>query len=375
MIPFNRPTRVDGTERAVAEVLQGDEWSADGPFTRRCSELLGGRFDGAAIVMTSSCSAALEMTGLLLGLGPGDEVIVPTFTFPTTAAAYALRGARPIFADIDPHTLVLDLDHVEELISPATKAVVVVHYGGVSPAMDRLASIVDAHDLSLVEDLAHGPFARWRGRPLGSFGRLATLSFHETKNFTCGEGGALVVNDESLVEPAEVLRDKGTDRQRVERGEASRYSWVAGASNYGLAEPLAAILATQLEQADTVQRRRAAIWERYRDGLGEWADAHGVRLPEVPDGAAISHHLFHLVLPSKANRDELITALRRDGIHAVFHYTPLHASPMGQSLGGKVGQCPVAEDVSDRLVRLPFSTGLEPDDQARVLDAVRALDW
>jgi dTDP-4-amino-4,6-dideoxygalactose transaminase len=374
-IPFNRPTHVAGADAAVAAVLAGDSWSADGPAADRCTAILEARLGSGPVTLTSSCSAALEMSALLLDLEPDDEVVVPAFTYPTTAAVFALRGARPVFADIDPSTLVVDLDHVEALVTPRTKALAVVHYGGVAPDMERVDALAAAHGLAVVEDLAHGPFARWRDRPLGSFGRLAVLSFHETKNFTCGEGGALVVNDDAFVEAAAVLHHKGTDRRRFERGEVPRYSWVAPASNYGLAEPLAAILAEQLAHADTVQATRAAIWHRYRDGLAGWARANDVQLPVVPSESQISHHSFHLVLPSPEQRDELISHLAEHEIHAVFHYTPLNLSPMGRALGAEPGACPVTESVAGRLVRLPFYTGLGDGEQARVLEAVCALTW
>jgi dTDP-4-amino-4,6-dideoxygalactose transaminase len=311
------------------------------------------------------------MTALLLDIKPGDEVILPSFTFVSTANAFVLRGARPVFADIRPDTLNLDEERLEGLISSRTKAIVVVHYAGVACEMDRILAIADHHGAPVVEDNAHGLWGAYRGRPLGTLGRLATLSFHETKNITCGEGGALLVNDPGHAERAEILREKGTNRSRFFRGQVDKYSWVDVGSSYLPSELLSAVLCAQIEQADQVQQARRGLWQTYAAQLAAWAGANDVRLPIVPASCTPAYHMFHLLMPNQASRDALIAHLKARGILAVFHYLPLHTSDMGRRFGGRPGDCPHTEDISGRLVRLPFFTNMTAETQHEVIETTR----
>ena len=370
-IPFNRPSLIGPELELMAQSVASGCISGDGAFTRRCQDLLERQLGVPRCFLTTSCTHALELAALLLDVGPGDEVILPSFTFVSTANAFALRGARPVFVDSRPDTLNLDEERLAELVTPRTRAIVVVHYAGVACAMERVAEVAAEHRLAVVEDNAHGLFGRYRGRWLGTFGALATQSFHETKNFTCGEGGALLVNDPALVARAEILREKGTDRSRFFRGEVDKYTWVDVGSSYLPSDLLAAFLAAQLEAREAVQARRRGMWEGYRDGLADWAEEQGVGLPVVPDGCEQAYHLFYLMLPGLAARTALIDHLRHRGIHAVFHYVPLHLSEMGCRFGGRPGDCPVAEAAGDRLLRLPFFNALRPDEQERVIAALR----
>ena len=370
-IPFNRPSFVGRERQYMEEALALGQVSGDGEFTRRCHELLRRELGVRAVLLTTSCTHALEMTALLLDIGPGDEVIVPDFTFVSTANAFALRGARPVFVDVREDTLNLDERLLEARIGPRTRAIVPVHYAGVGCAMDEILAIARRRGVAVVEDNAHGLFGRRGGRPLGSFGELAALSFHETKNFSCGEGGALLINDERYVERAEILREKGTNRKRFFRGEVDKYTWVDIGSSYLPSDLLAAYLYGQLEQKTAVLEARRRVFERYREGLADWAERVGARLPTVPADCASSYHMFHVVMPTAEQRTRLIGELKSKGILAVFHYLPLHLSAMGRRFGGQPGDCPVSESVSERLVRLPFYTSLSSEDQERVIDAVR----
>jgi dTDP-4-amino-4,6-dideoxygalactose transaminase len=369
-IPFNRAGLGDREHQAAVGAVAAGHVSGDGPATRACEQLLQALLPALRVLLTTSCTHALEMAGLLLGIGAGDEVIVPSYTFVSTANAFALRGAVPVFADIRPDTLNLDEDQLESLISPRTRAVVPVHYAGVGCEMDAILSIAARHGIAVVEDNAHGLFGTYRGRQLGTFGRLATQSFHETKNFTCGEGGALVLNDPELVERGEILREKGTDRSRFFRGQVDKYTWVDTGSSYAPSDILAAILVAQLEQREVIQAKRRRVWELYRDGLSDWAAGHDVGLPVVPAHCEQPFHMFYLLMPSLAARTELIDRLRERSILSVFHYQALNVSQMGQRFGGRDGQCPVAEGVADRLVRLPFYNDLTPGEQDEVVSVV-----
>jgi len=373
-IPFNKPSLCGNELQYIGEAVRSGHLSGDGLFTRRCHELLETRLGVEKALLTTSCTHALEMAALLLALGPGDEVILPAFTFVSTANAFVLRGAHPVFADIRPDTLNLDEAGLERLITPQTRVIVVVHYAGVACEMDAILAIAARHGVPVVEDNAHGLFAHYKGRPLGSLGTLATLSFHETKNFACGEGGALLITDPAYVQRAEIIREKGTNRSQFFRGQVDKYSWVDLGSSYLPAEILAAYLYAQLEQHEPVQARRAAIWQRYFRELGPWAKALGVTLPSVPAHCDQAYHMFYLLLPSLERRQALIAQLKARGILSVFHYLPLHLSPMGQQYGGRPGDCPVTEDVSDRLLRLPFYNDLSEAEQAAVIDAVQAFE-
>ncbi len=372
-IPFNKPCMV-GTELGyVQEAFTRGHVSGDGPFTKRCHQLLEFQFNGAKALLTTSCTHALEMAALLLDLKPGDEVIVPSFTFVSTPNAFALRGVKIVFADIRPDTLNLDERRLEALITPHTRAVVPVHYGGVGCEMEAIGALARRHGLAIVEDNAHGLFGQYQGRPLGTFGQLATLSFHETKNISCGEGGALIINDPALVERAEIIREKGTNRSRFFRGQVDKYTWVDLGSSYLPSDILAAFLWGQLEAREVIQSQRRRVWEYYHRHLSDWARRRGVQLGTVPPHCRQAYHLFYLLLPSLQERQALIAHLRDRGILSVFHYQPLHLSEMGRRFGGRPGDCPVTEDISDRLLRLPFYNHLTEQEQQRVVNAIEAF--
>jgi dTDP-4-amino-4,6-dideoxygalactose transaminase len=369
-IPFNRASLTGNELLNISAAIEAGHIAGDGPFTKRCEELLEAELGVPRVLLTTSCTHALELAALLLDVGPGDEVVVPSFTFVSTAAAFALRGARIVFADVRPDTLNLDESALSELVNERTRAIVAVHYAGVACEVDDIAS----HGVLVVEDNAHGLFGRYRGRPLGSLGALAAQSFHETKNLTCGEGGALVVNDGALVERAEVMREKGTDRKRFFRGQVDKYTWVDLGSSYVLTDLLAGFLAAQLDHRREIQAARQRLWERYDRELGAWAHTHDVRRPIVPEHCEQAWHMYYVLLPSPAARSALIAHLRARGILAVFHYLPLHLSAMGRRFGGSEGQCPVTEDVADRLLRLPFYTSMTDAEQGDVIEAVTAFD-
>ena len=369
-IPFNKPAWVGREEIYIAQAVANGHISGDGIFSRKCHTLLEDELKVPKVLLTTSCTHALEMAALLLDIRPGDEVIIPSFTFVSTVNAFVLRGARPVFIDIRPDTLNLDEASLERLITPRTKAIVAVHYAGVGCEMDAVLGIASRYGIPVVEDNAHGFFGRFKGKYLGTFGCLATQSFHETKNFTCGEGGALLINDPRLIERAEIIREKGTDRSRFFRGLVDKYSWVDLGSSYLPSDILAAILYAQFENREKIQETRKRIWNAYREGLSAWGVERGFRLPVVPPHCEHPYHLFYLLLPSLRLRSALIAHLRSRGIQAVFHYLPLHLSDMGRGFGGRPGECPVSEDVSDRLVRLPFYFGLEETEQTKVVEAI-----
>ena len=368
---FNRPAVTGHELQYMQQAIESGHLSGDGEFTKRCHTRFAEIVSARKALLTTSCTHALEMSMLLVDLAPGDEVICPAFTFVSTANAVALRGARPVFVDVRPDTLNLDERLLEAAITPRTKAVIVVHYAGVACEMDEILAIAARRGIAVIEDNAHGLFGHYKGRPLGSLGAMSALSFHETKNLTCGEGGALLLNDAALIERAEIIREKGTNRSRFFRGEVDRYTWVDLGSSYLPSDLLAAYLWAQLESADAIQRRRHEIWSTYARELESWAAAAGARLPIVPDHCAHPAHIFYLLMPSLEHRTALIQHLRARQIVAPFHYLPLHLSGVGRGYGGVEGQCPVTEDVADRLVRLPLFFQLTVDDQGRVIDAIR----
>lgn len=369
-IPFNRSTIVGRELEYIAQAMRIGQIAGDQAFTRRCHELLERTLGVPRALLTTSCTHALEMAALLLEIAPGDEVIVPSFTFVSTVNAFVLRGARPRFVDVRPDTLNLDETRLEALLGPRTRAIVPVHYAGVGCAMDTIGEIARQHRVEVVEDNAHGLFGKYRGRWLGTFGGLATQSFHETKNVTCGEGGALLINDPRHVSRAEIVREKGTDRSRFFRGEVDRYGWVDVGSSYLMSDVLAAFLYGQLSEWQHIQQRRAALWSRYDAALASWADAHEVRRPIVPADCEQAYHMYYLLVPSLEVRSRVVAHLKERGILAVFHYLPLHTSVMGRKFGGRPGDCPVAEDTSDRLLRLPMYVGLENEEQDEVIEAL-----
>jgi dTDP-4-amino-4,6-dideoxygalactose transaminase len=373
-IPFNKP-HVSGREfEYISDAIQRGHLSGDGYYTKQCHALLEEWLGVPKVLLTTSCTHALEMAALLLNIQPGDEVIVPSFTFVTSINAFVLRGAKPNFIDVHPDTLNLDETQLERHITERTRAIVPVHYAGVGCEMDTIMRVANRHSISVVEDNAHGLFGKYRGQNLGTFGALATQSFHETKNFTCGEGGALVINRDDLIERAEIIREKGTNRSRFFRGMVDKYTWVDVGSSYLPSDALAAYLFAQLQSRDVIQTKRAHIWNTYQQDLSDWAADHDVRLPTVPDHCEQSYHMFYLLLPSLEVRTRFIDTLKEQGILAVFHYLPLHLSDMGVQLGGRAGDCPVAEDVSDRLVRLPFYNDMTYAEQARVIEAIQRFD-
>ncbi len=372
-IPFNKPCLAGNELSYIQQAIQAGHISGDGEFTRRCHRLLEQELAVAKVLLTTSCTHALEMAALLLNLKPGDEVIVPSFTFVSTVNAFVLRGAKPVFADIRPDTLNIDEKQIESLISPLTRAIVPVHYAGVGCEMDEIMDIANRHNLQVVEDNAHALFARYKGRYLGTFGALAAQSFHETKNFSCGEGGALLINDSEYAERAEIIREKGTNRSRFFRGQVDKYTWVDVGSSYLPSDILAAFLLAQLESRDQIQAKRQAIWQRYRSGLQQWAEDNDVKLPQVPAHCEQSFHMFYMLLPSLDDRQALIAHLKERGITAVFHYLPLHLSTVGRTFGFRNGECPVTENVSDRLLRLPFYNDLTESEQGEVVEAITSF--
>jgi dTDP-4-amino-4,6-dideoxygalactose transaminase len=369
-IPFNKPCLTGKELLYVAETILRGHAAGDGIFTQKCHKFLQDKFRVQRALLTTSCTHALEMAALLLNIQPGDEVIVPSFTFVSTVNAFVLRGAKPVFADIRPDTLNLDETLLPHLIGPRTKAIVPVHYAGVACEMDSILATARSQGIAVVEDNAHGLFARYKGRYLGTFGCLATQSFHETKNIICGEGGALLVNDPAFVERAEILREKGTNRSRFYRGQVDKYTWVDLGSSYLPSEMLAAYLFAQLESWQSIQSKRKAIWHRYATGLAGWAREHQVEMPVIPLHCEPAYHMSYLLLPSLSERQRLIYHLKERGILSVFHYSPLHLSEMGRKFGGFEGQCPVTESVSDRLLRLPFYNDLSESEQNEVIEAL-----
>lgn len=358
-IPFNRPYMTGRELHNIAAAHALGHLSGDGSFTAECASWLERQTGASRALLTHSCTAALEMSALLLGIGPGDEVIMPSYTFVSTANAVALRGATPVFVDIRPDTLNIDEELIEAAITPRTRAVWVVHYAGVAAEMDAITELVARRGLRLVEDAAQALMSTYRGRSLGTLGDLGTLSFHETKNVTCGEGGALLCRDGELVEQAEIVREKGTDRSRFARGQVDKYTWVDVGSSFLPAEVTAAFLAAQLHSAEAITARRIAIWESYHDWAGQHEAAGRLRRPVVPAQCGHNAHMFYLILPSRRARDRFIEGMADKGILSVFHYVPLHSSPMGRSVGRVNGPMAVTDDLSGRLVRMPLWLGVE----------------
>jgi dTDP-4-amino-4,6-dideoxygalactose transaminase len=374
-IPFNRPHTARNEFDYLAESVRQGSTCGDGPFTRRATALLKELTRASEAMLTTSCTHALEMSALLLDLRPGDEVIMPSFTFVSTANAYALRGAVPVFVDCRWDTLNVDEQLIERAITERTRAVVVVHYAGVACEMETIRKVCERHGLALIEDNAHGLGGSYHGKPLGSFGEMAAQSFHATKNVQCGEGGALLLNDPGLVARAEIVREKGTDRSRFYRGQVDKYRWVDIGSSYLPSDVLAALLTAQLESFDVIQRKRHAVWARYREDLADWAVANSVAQPFVPDGCEHPAHLYYLLFPDLGKRQSFIAHLAERDVCAAFHYQPLHSAPAGLMYGRVApGGCPVTEQVADRLVRLPLFADLDEDDVTRVIDAVRAYE-
>lgn len=373
-ILFNRPSFAGNELAYISEVIQAGHASGDGRYTKECQAVLEQVLSVPKVLLTTSCTHALEMAALLLDIQPGDEVIVPAFTFVSTVNAFVLRGARPVFVDIRSDTLNIDETQLERLMTSRTKAIVPVHYAGVGCEMDVILEVAQRHGVAVVEDNAHGLFGKYKDKYLGTFGCFATQSFHETKNFTCGEGGALLINDARYVERAEIIREKGTNRSRFFRGQVDKYTWVDLGSSYLPSDILAAFLYAQLEMREQIQTKRRQVWEYYAEHLRDWGQEYRVGLPCVPMECEQTYHMFYLLMPSLEQRQAFLAHLKKRGILGVFHYLPLHLSDMGRQFDGKPGDCPVTEDVSDRLVRLPFYNDLTEADQAYVVESIRTFD-
>jgi dTDP-4-amino-4,6-dideoxygalactose transaminase len=371
-LPFNRPLRTGGEGARVAAALERGWTGGNGPSSQHCQRLLRDLTGTSSVLLTHSCTGALEMTALLGELGPGDEVILPSFTFSSTANAFVLRGATPVFVDVDPDTLNIDPARAAEAITDATRVIVAVHYGGVGCDMAALGALAREHGLLLVEDAAQGVGASLDGCALGAIGDLGTLSFHETKNISCGEGGALLLNDPRWVQRAEILQEKGTNRQRFARGEVDHYTWVGVGSSFLMSDVTAALLAEQLERVEQITAARRAIWDAYHEALEALERAGVLRRPVIPPGARHNAHLYRIMLADRAARDAVIGALAADGISAYFHYVPLHSAPAGRRFGRVCGPLDVTDAAAEQLLRLPLWVGMTPDDVARVAQGVAA---
>jgi dTDP-4-amino-4,6-dideoxygalactose transaminase len=369
-IPFNKPCIVGSELIYVGQAVAGGHASGDGPFTRRAQKLMEERFDAGRILLTTSCTAALELAALLCGFGPGDEVILPSFTFVSTANAIVLRGATPVFVDIRPDTLNIDERLIEAAITPRTRAIFPIHYAGVACEMDEIMAIARRHHLLVVEDAAQGVSAKYKGQSLGTIGQMGCYSFHETKNFSCGEGGALTINDPALEKRAEILREKGTNRSQFTRGQVDKYTWVDIGSSYVPSDMLAAFLLGQLENMEKITARRREIYLRYSDMLAPLVEKGLIQTPFLPQHCTPNYHMFYLLAADLEERTALIDHLRQAGILAVFHYVPLHSSPFAKSLGVPQLDLPVTDDRSRRLLRLPMYYDLSDRDLAEVAEAI-----
>lgn len=369
-IRFNRPA-LEGRElEYIQQAVQDGHTSASGPFAARAAEVLRADTDAREVLLTTSCTAALELSAMLLDFKPGDTVIVPSFTFTSTALAFAREGARIKFCDIEPDTIGLDPKHLGSLLDDSVRAIIPVHYAGVACDMQGIYdALADWPDVAIIEDNAHGLFGRWQGRALGSLGRFSTLSFHETKNFVCGEGGALVINEDRDVDRARVLYDKGTNRRAFFLGQVDKYSWKDTGSSFGLADTLAAYLYAQLERRDEILAKRQTVFDRYYDMLAPQAEEYGYRLPIVPEGSEQAYHMFYVLLPDRATRDAALGSMRSKGVQPTFHYVPLHSSEGGRRVAAGDFDCPVTDDISVRLMRLPFHNNLTVEQTERVVSA------
>jgi len=370
-IPFNKPYMTGKELWYIAQAHALGNLAGDGSFTKKCNGWLESRTGAHKALLTHSCTAALEMAAILADIQPGDEVIMPSYTFVSTANAFVLRGGVPVFVDIRPDTLNLDETKIEAAITDKTRAIVPVHYAGVGCEMDTIMAIARKYGLMVIEDAAQGIMATYKGRPLGSIGHLGCLSFHETKNIISGEGGALLINDPELAERAEIIREKGTNRSQFFRGQVDKYTWVDVGSSYLPSELIAAFLWAQMEEADDITRRRLALWNVYHQWLQGLEEAGSLRRPIIPKECVHNAHMYYILLPDLEARTALIAQLKKEDIHPVFHYVPLHSAPCGRRHGRTHGELKVTEDIADRLLRLPLWLGLEQH-QTRVIDRVMA---
>lgn len=372
-IPFNKTTVLGKELEYVKEAIYSGCLQGDGPFTHRCCDLISHKFGAKKTLLTSSCTLALEMAYLLCGVEPGDEVIMPSFAFVSAASSLMVHGAKPVFVDIREDTLNIDENKIEAAITKKTKAILVVHYGGVSCEMDKIIEIAKKHNLFLIEDAAQAVNSRYKGRYLGTIGDVGCFSFHGTKNIVCGEGGAILINDPRLIERAEIVWEKGTNRKKFIRGEIDKYTWVDIGSSYVLADLLAAFLFAQLEKIEEITAQRKRIYEYYYRHLKDLEEAGLIRLPIIPKGSQSNYHLFYVLFPDEEKRNLALEKLKEQGIGAAFHFVPLHSSPMGKKLGYQGGDLPITESMAGRLLRLPFYNELTPEDQDYVLKSLRKI--
>lgn len=371
-IPFNKPFIIGKELYYIAQAVLSGHLAGDGVYTKKCHEFLEKKLGAKKVLLTHSCTAALEMSALLVDIQKDDEVILPSFTFVTTANAFYLRGAKLKFVDIRPDTLNIDEEKIKEAITERTKVIVPVHYAGVGCNMDAIMSIADAYKLFVVEDAAQAVSAQYKGKNLGTIGHLGTFSFHETKNFISGEGGALVVNDEQFIERAEIIREKGTNRSKFFRGEVDKYRWVDVGSSYLPSELVAAFLYAQLENVDRINKKRREIFDHYFQALLPLEEKGDIKLPVIPEECSSNDHMFYMLVENEKARDGLIAFLKKRGIHCVFHYIPLHLSPVGESLGYRKNQLEITESISEKLLRLPFYFDLSREDQDYVIKNIYA---
>ena len=370
--PFNKPYMTGRELEYIAQAHARGHLSGDGEFTKHCHAWLEGRTGTKKALLTHSCTAAMEMAAILANVGPGDEVIMPSYTFVSTANAFVLRGAVPVFVDIRPDTMNIDESLIEAAISERTRVIVAVHYAGVACEMDAIMKLARRHNLLVMEDAAQGIMSTYRGQSLGAIGHLGALSFHETKNIISGEGGALLINDPGLVQRAEIIREKGTNRAQFFRGQVDKYTWMDIGSSYLPSELIAAFLWAQMQQAEAITARRMGIWRTYHKGLEPLEQAGKLRRPFIPEGCVQNAHMYYILLPSLEIRSGLIAALKRADIQAVFHYVPLHSAPAGRILGRASGTLRITDDLSSRLLRLPFWLGLE-ERQGRIIETIQSV--
>lgn len=370
-IPFNRPCFIGRELEYIKQAVENGKISGNGEFTKRCNRFIENKFGIKKCLLTTSCTDALEMSAILIDVEPGDEIILPSYTFVSTVNAFVLRGATPMFIDIREDTLNIDENKIEERITEKTKAIVVVHYGGIGCEMDKILEIARRYNLYLIEDAAQGINAKYKDRYLGRIGDIGAYSFHETKNYISGEGGAILINREDFIERAEILLEKGTNRKKFFRGEVDRYTWVDIGSSYLPSDIIAAFLYAQLEHLDHIQKKRKEIFNYYCDNLKELEDRGILRLPVIPENCSINYHLFYILLKDMRTRSSLIEHFKRKGILTVFHYIPLHLSPMGKRFGYREGDFPITEDLSCRLLRLPFYNELKIEELKHIVETLK----
>lgn len=373
MIGFNVPIYMKESIDCIREAAESRKICGDGAFTKKCSEWMEKKFNANKVLLTTSCTSALEMAAILLDLKPGDEVIMPSYTFVSTADAFVMVGAKVVFADVNPDTMNIDEEKIKEAITDKTKAIVVVHYAGISPNMDKIMQIAKEHNLKVVEDAAQGFMAKYKDKYLGTIGDIGCYSFHETKNYSMGEGGAVVINDPKLIERAEIIREKGTNRCQFIRGEVDKYTWHEIGSSYLPSDILAALLYGQLTRANEIMEKRMNIWNYYNEEFKELEEQGKLIRPYIPEYAKHNAHMYYIILPTEQKRNELIAKLKENGVSAVFHYIPLHTSPMGEKLGCKKGDLPVTEEYAGRLLRLPLYADMTEADRNYVVSKVKEL--